>query len=78
MPNEILLMSFTTAANRLEMSASGLKSLLDRGELPTLRDTNGRRCFFASDVENLRARRAQAKAKANGSRPKLRSKRQGR
>lgn len=69
MTTEIQLMAISDVALALECSASHVRNLIDRGELPAARDTRGRRLCFVSTVEKYKAEREKAKGeKKNGGR----------
>lgn len=51
------LLSSRDAGVRLGLTSAGIRRLSDAGELRTVRDSTGRRLFFAEDVEKLRQQR---------------------
>jgi excisionase family DNA binding protein len=63
-PNELL--TPTVAAQLLGCSVDSVRGLADRGELPVLLTSTGRRLFKRGDVDELRERRALLPHRRNG------------
>ena len=64
-----MLLAPRDAGARLGVTARRVTQLADEGELPTIRDSSGRRLFVPEDVDALALRRAERrKQRAAGSR----------
>ena len=66
------LLGLVAAAHRLGLCVATVKAYADEGLIPVLRDSAGRRLFFASDVSELGKRRKAAKEKGTWVRPDYR------
>jgi hypothetical protein len=72
MKQEPQLVALTTAARMLGLSLTGVRLLADRGDIPSIRDSVGRRSFISIDVEHFRQQREEAKARNGKTKLKLR------
>ncbi len=61
MDSEIVLLGLVAAARQLDLSVNRLRYLADISELPSLKDSAGRRLFLPSDVAAYKKQRQQAK-----------------
>jgi excisionase family DNA binding protein len=57
-----VLIALTEASRRLGLSLTRIRTLVEEGKLPALKDSARRHLFFPEDIERLRQKREQARS----------------